>query len=103
MIMNKNVGTSCIIVYSCVGEYPYFMMVQTHTLRDRKTIIIMLRRSRFLNGCPHQQLPENARPTRKGPRRCTNQLVGPYSHVWAVCGTINTHPNNPFRIAAQGI
>ena len=37
--------------------------------------------SLFLTSVLHQQLPQNARPTRKRTRRCANRLVDPYSHV----------------------
>ena len=44
-------------------------------------------------GCPTSTAPENACLSRKGPRRCMNRLVVPYSYVWTVCRTVNTHPN----------
>ncbi|KAG7015425.1 putative 1-deoxy-D-xylulose-5-phosphate synthase, chloroplastic, partial [Cucurbita argyrosperma subsp. argyrosperma] len=43
------------------------------------------------NGCPTKvELPAKARPTGKGVQRCANCLVGPYSHIWAVCRVYGT-------------
>ena len=52
------------------------------------------------NVCLTSATLENAHLTMKGARRCANRLVGPYSHVWTVCRTVNTHPINPYRISA---
>ena len=39
----KNVGTSCIILCSCIGGYPLpFTIVWTRTLRGRNTIIMVI-------------------------------------------------------------
>ena len=103
----KNVGTSCIILFSCIGGYRFSLtIVRMRTLRGRKTIImftiILPRRSLSLTGVRHQQLSENARQTRKGRKRCENRLVGLYSHVWTVCRKIKYTSNCLFRIAAVG-
>ena len=101
----ENIGASYIIVCSCVGGYPYsFTIVQMCMLLGRETFImfdiVLSWRSLLLTGVQHQQLLENVRPTRKGPRRCANQLVGPYSHVWTMCRRINYTSKLSVRIAA---
>ena len=109
MIMKiEHIGTSCIIVYSCIGDTLsfFFIIVQTRTLRGKETIImftiILPWWLLFLMGVQHQQLPENASPTRKGSRRCANQLAGPFSHVWTVCRKIKYTSNYLLRMAAVG-
>ena len=87
-------------VCSCIEGYPYsFKMVQTRKLLGRRTTImfyIMLPwQLLLLMGVWHRDLPEHARPTRKGAQWCANQLVGPHSHVWVMCKVYGTHPSCP--------
>ena len=87
-------------VCSCIQGYPYSItMVWTRTPIARWSIImfyIMLPwRLLILMGVWHKELPEQARPTRKGVQRCANCLVSSYSNVWAVCRVYGTHPSCP--------
>ena len=54
------------------------------------------------NGSRHKGLPEYAHRIRKVAQRCANQLVSPYSHVWAVCRVYGTRPRLPVRTTLQG-
>ena len=55
-----------------------------------------------LAGVRPKRLPEYAPQIRKVAQRCANQLVSPYSHVWAVCRVYGTRPTLPVRTTPQG-
>lgn len=87
MIMNANVGISYIIMCSCIEGFPSFYDgTNAYAMRQENDYYICynIATVAILNGCPTTTAPENASPT-KGLRRCANRLVGPYSHVLAVC------------------
>ena len=79
MIMNENVGTSCIIVCSCIREYPLFTMVRSRMLRCRKTIIMSYHNAAMvtiLTKCS-TITPKNARPNGKGAKEVYEPTGGP--------------------------
>ena len=94
-------------VCSCIGGIPLFITrVQMHTsIRQAKyyyvlpNIVVTVTNS---NECPAKvELPEKARPTRKGAQRCANCLLSPYSHIWVVCSVYGTHPSCSIRIVSS--
>ena len=95
------------IVCSCIwGDTPIPSRGygRVHPMAGQRSLCLAqrCRDSSSFNGSQHKRLPEYAHRIRTVAQWCVNQLVSPYSHVWAVCKVYDTRPRLPVRTAPQG-